>query len=442
MTMTTVNRRQFLKLMGASTALVATPTLLRAQVAQPRVVVVGGGFAGATLAKYLRMWSNNGVQVTLVEQNPAHISCILSNLVLNGSVNLGNITFGYDALRANHGVNVLQDTVTTIVPDSSQVRLHGGQVLEYDRLVLAPGVSFDPTPVLEDDATRPDAEKLVPHAWIAGAQTLNLKRQLLTLPRRGVVILTIPPKPYRCPPGPYERACVIADFLKRKKRGAKLIVLDANPGIVAEPHTFNTAFGGIYKGIVEYIPNAELKRVSFQSTAKGAIKRTAWVSLNGGALETPFIGDALNVIPKHKAGALLFQSDLGVINVAGRWAGVDPLSYESTAVPRIHILGDSQGTGQPKAGHIANAEAKVCADAIIRLFGGQAPDPAPVTNSACYSPITLNTASWLTAVFQYDPNTRTMAPVPESAGEAPAPSRENFEKMFAWAENLFSDTFL
>lgn len=440
--MPTVNRRQFLKLMGASTALVATPTLLRAQFVQPRVVVVGGGFAGATVAKYLRMWSNNSVQVTLVEQNPTHVSCILSNLVLNGGVKLGDITFGYDTLRTGYGVNVLQDVVTTITPSSNQVRLRSGQVLEYDRLVVAPGVSFDPVPGLEDDTVRPDAEKLVPHAWIAGPQTLNLQRQLLTLPRRGVVVMTIPPKPYRCPPGPYERACVIADFLKRKKRGAKLLVLDANPGIVAEPHTFSTAFNGIYKNVVEYIPNAELKRVSFQISAKGALKRTAWVSLNGSTLETPFTGDVLNVIPKHKAGELLFQPELGVINVAGRWAGVDPLSYESTAVPQIHILGDSQGTGQPKAGHIANAEAKVCADAVIRLFGGQAPDPAPATNSACYSPITFNTASWLTAVFQYDPNTRTMTPVPESAGEAPAPSRENFEKMFAWAENLFADTFL
>lgn len=440
--MPTVNRRQFLKLMGASTALVATPTLLRAQFVQPRVVIVGGGFAGATAAKYLRMWSNNSVQVTLVEQNPTHVSCILSNLVLNGSVKLGNITFGYDTLRTGYGVNVLQDVVTTITPSSNQVRLRSGHVLEYDRLVVAPGVSFDPVPGLEDDTVRPDAEKLVPHAWIAGPQTLNLQRQLLTLPRRGVVVMTIPPKPYRCPPGPYERACVIADFLKRKKRGAKLLVLDANPGIVAEPHTFSTAFNGIYKNVVEYIPNAELKRVSFQTSAKGALKRTAWVSLNGSTLETPFTGDVLNVIPKHKAGELLFQPELGVINVAGRWAGVDPLSYESTAVPQIHILGDSQGTGQPKAGHIANAEAKVCADAVIRLFGGQTPDPAPATNSACYSPITFNTASWLTAVFQYDPNTRTMTPVPESAGEAPAPSRENFEKMFAWAENLFADTFL
>jgi sulfide dehydrogenase [flavocytochrome c] flavoprotein subunit len=302
---------------------------------------------------------------------------------------------------------------------TQRVRLADGSRLPYDRLVLAPGIDFDAVPGLD--------ASLVPHAWKAGPQTLLLKSQLAAMPAGGTVVQTIPLTPYRCPPGPYERACVIADFLKRKKRGSKIIVLDANPGIVAEKNTFTKAFTQTYAGILEYRPGVTLLGVD--SPRRIAITSAGEVR-----------GRVLNVIPRQRAGGIVAAAGLAN-DPSGRWAAVNPLSYESTAVANIHVIGDSQGTGQPKAGHIANGEAKVCADAIVRAFAGQAPDPAPMTNSACYSPITYGTASWLTAVFAYDPVSGTMKSVPEAAGEASAPSSENYEKMFEWATNLFSDTF-
>lgn len=412
-------RRDFLRIAGSTAALAATTSFARrAAAAAPRVVVVGGGFAGATAAKYLRHWGGN-IDVTLVDATPSHVSCILSNLVLNGRVGLSGITFDYENLRAKYGVKPRQGQVIEVDAVTQRVRLADGSRLPYDRLVLAPGIDFDAVPGLD--------ASLVPHAWKAGPQTLLLKSQLTAMPAGGTVVQTIPLTPYRCPPGPYERACVIADFLKRKKPGSKIIVLDANPGIVAEKNTFTRAFTQTYAGILEY--RAGVTLLGVDSPRRIAITSAGEVR-----------GSVLNVIPRQRAGGIVAAAGLAN-DPSGRWAAVNPLSYESTAVANIHVIGDSQGTGQPKAGHIANGEAKVCTDAIVRAFAGQAPDPAPMTNSACYSPITYGTASWLTAVFAYDPVSGTMKSVPEAAGEASAPSSENFEKMFEWATNLFSDTF-
>ena len=203
-------------------------------------------------------------------------------------------------------------------------------------------------------------------------------------------------------------------------------MLDANPKIMAEEHTFSTAFNQTHAGIIEYRPGVTLNQVDSRQriakTSQGDIRASV-----------------LNVIPTQQAGGIVASA--GLIPAGQRWAPVNPLSYESTLLPGVHIIGDAQGTGQPKSGHIANAEAKVCADAILRAFAGEAPDPAPVTNSACYSPITANTASWLTAVYAYNPNTGLMEVVPDSFGEAPAPTQGNYEKMFDWAAGLFGDTF-
>jgi NADPH-dependent 2,4-dienoyl-CoA reductase/sulfur reductase-like enzyme len=239
-------------------------------------------------------------------------------------------------------------------------------------------------------------------------------------------VMTIPAKPYRCPPGPYERACVVADWLKKNRAGSKVIVLDANPGITAEPLAFTNAFDVVHKGVVEYHPGVTINSIDAS---------TMTLNTNLGNLKAKVI----NAIPPHKAGKVVINN--GLANVGGRWAGVDVLTYQSTAAPGIHVIGDASATTQPKAGHIANQEAKICADAIVRLLAGRSPDPSPITNSACYSPITADTASWLTAVFAYDPGSRTMMPVPGSAGEAAGRSQDNYNEMFKWFNTLMEDSF-
>ncbi|MGB3918881.1 MAG: FAD-dependent oxidoreductase [Thiothrix litoralis] len=415
--MANLNRRQFLQSLGlasAATAAVAFPGIIKAATTRPHVVVIGGGFAGATAAKYLRYWSG-AVDVTLVEPNTTYYSPILSNLVLNNQRNLSQISFNYNTLASKYGIKVVNDWVDGINAPNQTINLRGGSTLAYDRLIIAPGIQFMDVPGL-------DSSK-VPHAWQAGAQTTLLQQQLAAMPAGGTFVMSIPAAPYRCPPGPYERACVVADWLRTNKPGSNVIVLDANPAITVEATTFGNAFATYG---VEYIPNATLQGVDSD-------QKIAHTSFGD------YKADVLNVIPPHSAGSIVLQS--GLANVGARWAGVNPLSYESTAVPNIHIIGDSQGTGQPKAGHIANAEAKVCADAILRLLSGGQPFAAPVTNSACYSPISSTTASWLTAVYAYEQASGTMKLVPESFGASDVPTTKNYNRMFDWTTNLFNDTF-
>lgn len=417
MTTDKLNRRQFLKTLGLGAALAGAPSIMRAASSRPHVIVIGGGFGGATAAKYLRHWST-AVDVTLIEPNASYNSCILSNLVLNNQMNLGQITFNYDTLVQKYGINIVNEWVDNVDGINQEVRLRNGATLAYDRLIMAPGIQFLPVDGLDSNK--------VPHAWKAGAQTTMLQQQLAAMPAGGTFVMTVPGAPYRCPPGPYERACVVADFLKRNKPGSRVVVLDANPAITAERDNFERAFTELYGDMLEYVPNANLVAVDSE-------QKIAYTGLG------EYQADVLNVIPPQSAGELVHTVGLNSVN--GHWAGVNPLSYESDVMPNIHIIGDAQGTGQPKAGHIANAEAKVCADAILRLLAGGQPYAAPMTNSACYTPVSADTAGWLTAVFAYNPVTGTMEIVPGSGGAAPAPSREHYEEMFDWADNLFADTF-
>jgi sulfide dehydrogenase [flavocytochrome c] flavoprotein chain len=384
-----------------------------------RVIVIGGGMAGTAVAKYLRLWGGN-IDVTLIERSSSYTSNIMSSLVLTGQRTIGGLRFGYTTLRDKYGVKTVFDEVLAIDPVSVSVTLKSGAKLFADRIILAPGIEFDAVPGL----VNPD---LMPHAWKAGPQTTLLAQQLSAMPAGGTVLLTIPKTPYRCPPGPYERACLIADWLKQRKPRSKLIVLDANLDIVTEKDNFTQAFLGLHGSVIEYHNSAEILNVDpgtrTLNTSQGAVR-----------------GDVINLIPRQRAGGLVAAS--GLANATeGRFAAVDVLSYASTIAPRIHVIGDSSATTQPKAGHIANQEAKVCADALIRIFNGGQPDPAPVTNSACYSTITMQQASWLTAVFQYDPGTRAMVAVAHSSGASSGWNSDGFEQMNIWFKALMADTF-
>jgi sulfide dehydrogenase [flavocytochrome c] flavoprotein subunit len=341
-------------------------------------------------------------------------------LVLTGQRKLSSLSFGYDALRDRYGVQVIFDEVVEVDPVAVTVKLASGGLLPADRIIMAPGIEFDVVPGLIDS-------NRMPHAWQAGPQTTLLAQQLAAMPSDGVFVLTIPKAPYRCPPGPYERACLIADWLKEKKPHAKIIVLDANANIVAEKENFSKAFAGLYANFLEYRAGVDVSSVDTDQMT---------LFTNDGT----FRGDVINLIPQQRASALAAKAGL-VTTTSGGFAPVDALSYASTMEPKVHVIGDSIATTQPKAGHIANQEAKVCADALARIFAGEQPDPSPVTNSACYSTITRTQAGWLNAVFQYDPATKAMSPVSNSLAASTGWSRENFKEMGEWFEALMSDTF-
>ena len=389
-----------------------------------RVIVIGGGMGGATVAKYLRLWGD-AISVTLVERMPTYTSNIMSSMVLSGQRSMSSLSFSYDTLRSKYGINTVFGDVVAIDPVAVKVTLANGTTLSADRIVMAPGIGFDSVPGL-------GSSNKMPHAWQAGPQTALLASQLkaMTAGLNHNVVLTIPKTPYRCPPGPYERACLIADWLKVNKPGSKLIVLDANPGIVTEVDNFNRAFTTLYANVIQYHNNAEVIQVNPTD-----------MTLTTDMGET-YHGDVVNLIPRQRAGALIATAGLNNAT-EGRFAGVDVLSYTSTVAgaDKIHIIGDASATTQPKAGHIANQEAKVCADAVSRILTGGTPDPAPVTNSACYSTITMSQASWLTAVFQYDAASATMKTVTASSAASASWNGDNFSEMGTWFKALMADSF-
>ncbi len=414
-----------------------------------RVVVVGGGMAGMTAAKYLRLWGGNGLRITLVEPDTTYVSNILSGLVLNGDRSLSSLGFTHTGLAGKYGVELVRASVVAVDKAAREVSLGNGAKLPYDRLVLAPGIEFDDAYGL----TQADYDTRTPHAWRAGPQTQLLRDQLVAMPSDGVFVITIPKPPYRCPPGPYERACLVADFLKTHKgRAARVVVLDENSSIQAEAASFTQAFNQIHAGVITYV--AGVSALQINPTTKVVSYRDA-----AGASKT-LAAQVVNPIPPQRASgsrvngwltrAGLTSGGNGPGDTSGRWAAVNVLSFESTASggAGIHIIGDAAQCGLPKAGHVANQEAKTCADAIVRLLAGQQPDPAPVANSACYSTITASTASWMTAVYQYDSASRSMK-VANGGGitagaravESASITRKNFKRMNKWFSALMGDSF-
>jgi len=409
------SRRNFMKFLGASSLFAVTPGMAE-DTTTPHIVVVGGGFSGATCAKYLKMWGGSSVDVTIIEPNSTYVSPILSNLVLNGQKTISDLSFTYGDISSKYGVNLVHSTVDSVDKIDQSLTLANGSSVKYDKLVLAAGMDF--IKANDYDITK------VPHAWKAGEQTEILKAQIDAMVDGDTFTMTIPAAPYRCPPGPYERACVVADYLKNVKGFAncKVNVLDANANITVEADTFGAKFAEYG---VEYTPSTTV-------TAVDDTTKSLTYTENGES--KTLTSTVLNVIPNQKAAPIVFTAGVN----SGKWAPINPLSYESVLASGIYIIGDSQATAQPKAGHIGNSEAKVCADAILRTLNGVALYASPKTNSACYSPVSTTEASWLSGVFKYDADTQSMV---LSNIEAGAPTTGNYSQMFSWSGNLFSDTF-
>jgi NADPH-dependent 2,4-dienoyl-CoA reductase/sulfur reductase-like enzyme len=421
------NRREILKLAGAGAALHAFPGI--AWAAQellprkgPRVVVIGAGFGGATAAKYLRMWGQN-IEVVLVERSPVFISCPMSNLVLGGSKTIKDLTTGYDTLQKKYGIKLIKGEVTAIDTQKQVVSLADGQ-LSYDRLIVAPGVDFMFDQIEGLDSA--EAQEKIPHAWKAGPQTVNLRKQLEAMADGGVVAIGIPKAPYRCPPGPYERACQIAFYLKNSKPKSKVLILDANPDIVSKKGLFTKAWNELYAGMIEYRPNAAVVKVD----ASQRIARTEFEDIKA---------DVLNVIPPMKAGKAAELA--GVVNVDKRWCGVDFLTYESKVHKNVHVIGDSVSAALPKSGHMATSQAKIAAAAIIELLNGAQPDASPVIANTCYSMVSDKEAMHVANVYKYNAEKQAMV---AAEGGGVSQQHSDIEGTYAayWAQNIWSDVLL
>ncbi|QCX50038.1 NAD(P)/FAD-dependent oxidoreductase [Ralstonia pseudosolanacearum] len=420
------DRRATLRAIGATAlagplaACAALPGMRNA-----RVVVVGGGYGGATAAKYVRVFSGARVDVTLVEPSAAFVSCPLSNLVLSGDRDLASLTVPYDALVARHGVRWVRDRATAIDIGAQQVRLAGGGTLDYDRLILSPGIDFVPgaIPGLADATTAARA----PHAWKAGAQTLALRHRLEAMPNGGVVAISIPLAPYRCPPAPYERACLIAYWLQRARPASRVLILDANDDVTSKGALFKRVWAQRYPDHIEYRPQYNAVDID---TAGRVLKFD---------VQDDVEADVVNLIPPQRAGAIAVAAGLATAN--GRWCEVDFLTFESKVAPGVHVIGDAIQTAplMPKSGHMANQHGKVAAAAVVALLAGRAPDPSPLYANTCYSFTAPDKAMHVATVHRYDAAERTMVTVPGAGGLSDAPSMAEGNLARGWSRAIWSD---
>jgi NADPH-dependent 2,4-dienoyl-CoA reductase/sulfur reductase-like enzyme len=394
-------RRDALRALSATAAAgsLAACATMESRPALGRVVVVGGGYGGATAAKYVRLWSDGAIEVTLVEPNEAFVSCPISNLVLGGSKTITDITVAYSGLD-KYGVKRVRDTATAIDADKKQVRLASGGTLPYDRVVVSPGIEFMYERL---QGWSPAAEATVLHAWKAGPQTVALRQQLTQMKDGGVVLMSIPVAPYRCPPGPYERMCQIAWYLKQAKPKSKLIVLDGNPDVTSKKPLFTRVWNEDYKGLIEYRTGALVSEIDVKS----------------GTLTTEIgdktRGDVVNYIPHQRAANI--ARDAGLITANNRWCEVSWATLESVKVPNVHVLGDAtlSAPAMPKSGHMANQHGKAAAAAIVELMSGRAVVP-PVMANTCYSFIDDRNAVHVDSVHRWVPEKKTLEPVAGSGG--------------------------
>ena len=428
--MNSFNRRDFVKSAGALSivgATAATGISGCASVggaAKPKVVIVGGGFGGATAAKYIAMWSEGKIDVTLVERGGAFVSCPLSNLVLGGSKTIGDISVAYGGLD-KYGIKRVQGEATGFDADKKVLALADGTRLPYDRLILSPGIDF----MLESlpGLASAEARGKVLSAWKAGPETVALRNQLTAMKDGGVFAIHIPKAPFRCPPGPYERACQVAWYFQQAKPKSKVLILDANEDVVSKKGLFMAAWNGKFKGVVEYRNNQEIQDVDAKTNT---LKMTFGDDLRA---------DVLNVLPPMRAGNIATQN--GLNNSNKRWCQIDWLTYESTAVKNVHILGDALQIAplMPKSGHMANQHGKVCAAAVVALLTGDVVNTTPMVANTCYSFIDDKNVVHVASVHRYDAAQKTMVTVAGAGGLSPSPNLAEGVYANSWAKNIWAD---
>jgi sulfide dehydrogenase [flavocytochrome c] flavoprotein subunit len=422
--MANFTRRKFLKVAGGAAAVstLGFPAIIGAA-GSKKVVIVGGGVGGATTAKYIRM-ADPSIDVTLIEPNTEYYTCFMSNEVLSGHRTMESITVGYDGLRG-HGVNVVHDTVTDIDAAGKKVMTAGGKSFEYDRCVVSPGISF------EDNIEGYDAAAMekMPHAWKAGEQTVLLRKQLEAMPDGGVVAIAAPPNPFRCPPGPYERACQIAMYLQAKKPASKVLILDAKDKF-SKQGLFTQAFERHFPNHIEWVPADKGGKV----TRVDAATNTLYVG------DTAHKVDVANVIPAQKAAAIVEKA--GLTDESG-WCPIDGRTFESTMQMGVHVIGDAAISGLPKSGYSANSEGKVCASAVVDLLNGREPGDPSLVNT-CYSIVGPNDA--ISVAMVYALKEGKLDNVEGAGGLTPKDSSPEMRARevnyaYSWFDNIKKDTW-
>lgn len=395
--------------------------------ARAKVVVVGGGYGGATAAKYVRWLSDYKIDVVLIEPQETFISCPISNLVLSGVRQMADITTPYTALSKRHGVTVVRDLAKSIDTRAKTVTLGGGATIGYDKLIVSPGIDLQFDSV--EGLRAANASGQILQAWKAGPETMALRRQLEAMPDGGVFAITIPEAPYRCPPGPYERASVIAGYFKAQKPRSKVLILDANQDVLSKGPLFKRVWNEQYKGIIEYRPQHKVTAVDAKA---GVIKFD---------VQDDVKAQVLNVLPPMRAGAIAVQTGLNNQG-SNRWCGVNYLNFESTAAKDVHVLGDSIqiAPAMPKSGHMANSHAKVAAAAIVAELSGWPINPAPMLTNTCYSFIDPKMAIHVASVHEYVAAEKTFKTVAGSGGVSTGPTELEGVYALSWASNIWADS--
>ena len=414
--------------LGSLSALAACTTLGSKAPAKAQVVVIGGGYGGATAAKYVRMLSNYKISVVLIEPNNTFISCPMSNLVLGGSKNLAQITTPYDALASKHSVTLVHDRVSSIDTQKKTITLQNGHTVGYDKLIVSPGVdmNFDSIEGLQ----AANASGQILQAWKAGAETTALRKQLEAMPDGGVYAITVPEAPYKCPPGPYERASQVAHYFKQAKPKSKVLILDANPDVTSKAPLFKKYWADHYKDIIEFRPNHKVLSVD---AASSTIKFDIQESIRA---------DVLNVLPAMRAGSIALQTGLATVN--NRWCGINYQTFESLVAKDVHVLGDAilAAPAMPKSGHMANSHAKVAAAAVVAELSDLSINPTPFLTNTCYSYVSDKQVIHVASVHQYNADEKTFKTVPGSGGLSAEANTLEGTYAWNWAQNIWADTLL